>query len=157
MLMLIVEPAFVAFFVVIIKQVGLQQLVHQDRHVREDLLADRRSPDAQRKLLSGLLVGDILRCPGTQLTSGLLRGLRGRVLVLVRNLDDRVIESLRAKAELKGCSLEQELREVLTNAAPLTPEEKIALFRKLRAMTPPLEDVDVRAAIRRGRDDEFDG
>ena len=47
--------------------------------------------------------------------------------------------------------------DVLTNAAPLTPEEKIALFRELRAMTPPLEDVDVRAAIRRGRDDEFDG
>jgi plasmid stability protein len=76
--------------------------------------------------------------------------------VLVRNLDDRVIESLKTKAELKGCSLEQELRDVLTNAAPLTPEEKVALFRKLRAMTPPLGDVDVRAAIRRGRDDEFD-
>jgi hypothetical protein len=48
------------------------------------------------------------------------------------------------------------LREVLTNAAPLTPVEKIALFKKLRAMTPPVGDVDVRAAIRRGRDDEFD-
>ena len=68
-----------------------------------------------------------------------------------------MIESLRTKAELKGCSLEQELRDVLTNAAPLTPEEKIALFRELRAMTPPLEDIDVRAAIRRGRDDEFNG
>ena len=40
--------------------------------------------------------------------------------VLVRNLDDRVIESLKTKAELKGHSLEQELRDVLTNAAPLT-------------------------------------
>ena len=76
--------------------------------------------------------------------------------VLVRNLDDRVIESLKTKAELKGRSLEQELREVLTNAAPLTPAEKIALFKKLRAMTPPVGGVDVRAAIRRGRDDEFD-
>ena len=37
--------------------------------------------------------------------------------VLVRNLDDRVIESLKTKAELKGHSLEQELREVLINAA----------------------------------------
>ena len=52
---------------------------------------------------------------------------------------------------------DRRLRDVLTKAAPLTPEEKIALFRKLRAMTPLLEDVDVRAAIRRGRDDEFDG
>ena len=77
--------------------------------------------------------------------------------VLVRNLDDRVIESLKTKAELKGRSLEQELRDVLTNAAPLTPGEKIALFHKLRAMSPPLlGDVDVRAAIRRGRDDEFE-
>ena len=76
--------------------------------------------------------------------------------VLVRNLDDRVIERLKTKAELKGCSLEQELRDVLTDAAPLTPTEKIALFHKLRATTPPLGDVDVRAAIRRGRDDEFD-
>jgi antitoxin FitA len=75
--------------------------------------------------------------------------------VLVRNLDDRVIESLRTKAELKGRSLEQELREVLTSAAPLTPGEKVALFHKLRAATPPLGDVDVGAAIRHGRDDEF--
>jgi antitoxin FitA len=77
--------------------------------------------------------------------------------VLVRNLDDRVIESFRAKAELKGCSLEQELRDVLTKAAPLMLEEKIALLRKLRAMAPPLEGVDVRAATWRGRDDEFNG
>ena len=77
--------------------------------------------------------------------------------VLVRNLDDRVIESLKTKAELKGHSLEQELRDVLTKAAPLMPGEKITLFHKLRAMSPPLlDDVDVRAAIRRGRDDEFD-
>ena len=75
--------------------------------------------------------------------------------VLVRNLDDRVIESLKTKAELKGHSLEQELRDVLVNAAPLTPAEKIALFHKLRATTPPLGDIDVRAAIRHGRDDEF--
>ena len=38
--------------------------------------------------------------------------------VLVRNLDERVIESLKTKAELKGRSLEQELRDVLTRAAP---------------------------------------
>jgi antitoxin FitA len=76
--------------------------------------------------------------------------------LLVRNLDDRVIERLKTKAELKGRSLEQELRDVLTNAAPLTPAEKTALFRKLRTMTPALGKVDVRAAIRRGRDDESD-
>ena len=76
--------------------------------------------------------------------------------VLVRNLDDRVIASLRTKAELKGQSLEQELREVLTAAAPLSPEEKVALVQRFRARMPSLENFDVRAAIRHGRDDEFD-
>jgi antitoxin FitA len=75
--------------------------------------------------------------------------------VLIRNLDDRVIDSLKTKAELKGCSLEQELRDVLTAAAPLTPEEKIALFRKIRAKSPPLKNFNVYAAIRARRDDEF--
>jgi plasmid stability protein len=76
--------------------------------------------------------------------------------VLVRNLDDRVIDRIKTKAELKGRSLEQELREIITAAAPLSPDEKVALSRKLRAMSPPLKDFDVRAAIRYGRDDEFD-
>jgi plasmid stability protein len=62
--------------------------------------------------------------------------------VLVRNLDDRVIERLKTKAELKGCSLEQELRDVLTKAAPLTPEEKIVLFHKLRATTERVNDFE---------------
>jgi plasmid stability protein len=69
--------------------------------------------------------------------------------VLVRNLDHYVIESL-TKAALKGCSLEQELRAVLTAAAPLTTEEKISLFRKIRAKSPALKDFDVSAAIRAG-------
>ena len=75
--------------------------------------------------------------------------------VLVRNLDDRVIENLKTKAELKGRSLEQELRDVLTSAAPLAPQEKVALFHKLRMTTPPLGDINLREAIRRGRADEF--
>ena len=76
--------------------------------------------------------------------------------VLVRNLDDDVIERLKRKAETKGHSLEQELRDVITAAAPLTGKEKLALARRLRALSPPLHHVDVRAAIRSGRDDEFD-
>jgi hypothetical protein len=47
-----------------------------------------------------------------------------------------VIESLKTKAELKGRSLEQELHDVLTNAALLTPEEKIAVFKRIRSMPP---------------------
>lgn len=56
--------------------------------------------------------------------------------VLVRNLDDHVIGILKTKAELRGHSLEQELREILTAAAGLTPAEKVALIDRIRAMTP---------------------
>lgn len=76
--------------------------------------------------------------------------------VLVRNLKKDVIERHKLKAELKGQSLEQELREIITASAPLTPDEKIALFKRLRSLSPLLHHVDVRAAIRHGRDDEFD-
>jgi plasmid stability protein len=76
--------------------------------------------------------------------------------VLVRNLDDRVIEALKQKAEINGHSLEQELRDILSAAAPLTKEEKLALLRELRAQGPYLGNADVRAAIRYGRDDEHD-
>ena len=76
--------------------------------------------------------------------------------VLVRNLGKDVIERHKLKAELKGQSLEQELREIITATAPLTAEEKVALARRLRALSPALHDVDIRAAIRHGRDDEFD-
>lgn len=76
--------------------------------------------------------------------------------VLVRNLEDEVIDSFKLKAEINGGSLEQELRDALKAAAPLTADEKVALSRRLRAMMPPLENFDIRAAIRHGRDDEFD-
>lgn len=76
--------------------------------------------------------------------------------VLIRNLDDEVIEGLKLRAEIKGRSLEQELRDIITAAAPLTAEEKVAVSLRLRAAGEK-EVLDVRAAIRWGRDDEFDG
>lgn len=54
--------------------------------------------------------------------------------VLIRNLDDHVIETLKLKAELKGHSLEQELREILKKAAGPTVEERLAMFDRVRAM-----------------------
>ena len=73
--------------------------------------------------------------------------------VLIRNLDDAVIRAIKLKAELKGHSLEQELREIIGRAAPLTPEEKVAMSRRLRAEFTAPEDFDVHAAIRQGRGD----
>ena len=54
--------------------------------------------------------------------------------VLVRNLDDQVVMALRRKAELHGHSLEQELRLALTAAARMTPEERVALARRIRRL-----------------------
>ena len=74
--------------------------------------------------------------------------------LLVRNLDDEVIQRLKQRAELTGISLEQFLREILTVAAPLTPDEKVAISRRLRAAF-SADDWDTHGAIRWGRDDEF--
>jgi plasmid stability protein len=75
---------------------------------------------------------------------------------LIRNIDRQALDKLKSKARLKGHSLEQELRDTIEKAAQMTPEEKVALSRRLRASMPPMKDFDIRAAIRHGRDDEFD-
>lgn len=73
--------------------------------------------------------------------------------VLVRGLDDHVVAALRRKAELHGHSLEQELRVALTAAAQLTREERVALARRIRALTPPnIAQTDSTELIRRDRD-----
>ena len=54
--------------------------------------------------------------------------------VLIRNVEDRIIESLKLKAEQKGHSLEQELRDILKRAAGPTVEERLAMIDRVRAM-----------------------
>ncbi len=73
--------------------------------------------------------------------------------VIVRNLDDQVVATLKRKAELHGCSLEQELRDILSKAARLTKEERVALSKRFRAMTPPgVPQTDSAELIREDRD-----
>ena len=66
--------------------------------------------------------------------------------VLVRNLDDRVIESLRTKAELKGCSLEQfEVRRAIFEFERDAPRsiymDRIARwFEASQGLAPQLRD-----------------
>jgi plasmid stability protein len=57
--------------------------------------------------------------------------------VIVRNLDDRAADRLKRRAKLQVHSLEQELREIRARAARPTKEERVALSRRARAMTPP--------------------
>lgn len=72
--------------------------------------------------------------------------------VTIRNLPDHVIFQLKKKAEIKGHSLEQELREILGRAAPLTPAEKVALSDSIRAMQKKPLSVDSTQMIREDRD-----
>lgn len=54
--------------------------------------------------------------------------------VLIRNIDDSTIERLRLRAQLRGHSLEQELREIIKQAAGPTVEERLAMIDRVRAM-----------------------
>jgi plasmid stability protein len=72
--------------------------------------------------------------------------------VIVRNLDEQVVSSLKFKAELHGRSLEQELRDIFKRAAELTTEEKLALVDRIRAMTPQRLETDSADLIREDRD-----
>ncbi len=72
--------------------------------------------------------------------------------VIVRNLDDDVVSSLKFKAALHGHSLEQELREILKRAAELSSEEKLALADRIAALTPRPLETDSAEMIREDRD-----
>ncbi len=73
--------------------------------------------------------------------------------VIVRNLDDGVVAALKRKAELHGCSLEQELRDILSAAARLTKEERFAVAKRISEMTPAnVKQTDSTELIREDRD-----
>jgi antitoxin FitA len=72
--------------------------------------------------------------------------------VIVRNLDEQVVSSLKFKAELHGHSLEQELRDILKQAAELTTEEKLALVERIRAKQERRLEDDSTDLIRKDRD-----
>lgn len=48
--------------------------------------------------------------------------------VLIRNLPDDVVERLKERAAGKGRSLEQELREIVVTAAPMSTAERVAII-----------------------------
>ena len=56
--------------------------------------------------------------------------------VVIRNIDDRVIERLRTRAAAHRKSLEQSLRELLTEAAKPSRAELLADLERIRAMAP---------------------
>lgn len=57
--------------------------------------------------------------------------------VVIRNIDDAVIERLRERAKSKRQSLEQTLRDALAEAARPSRTEVLAKLARIRAMSPP--------------------
>jgi plasmid stability protein len=64
------------------------------------------------------------------------RNLRGMRSSWRSNLEDRVIERLKVRAATQRKSLEQSLRDLLTEAAKPDRSELIAALDRIRAMTP---------------------
>ena len=72
--------------------------------------------------------------------------------VIIRKLDDAVIAAHKRRAAARGVSLEQQLRDVLAEAAKPSREQLIADLRRIRAMTPKGPRIDSTDLIREDRD-----
>ena len=57
--------------------------------------------------------------------------------VVIRNIDDRVLERLRARAMAQRKSPEQSSRDLLIEAARPSRAELLGELERIRAMTPP--------------------
>jgi plasmid stability protein len=71
--------------------------------------------------------------------------------ILVRNLDEAVIERLKEKARRENTSLEQTVRNVLTEAAKPSRAEAIEAARRIRERIGPVS-LDSTVLIREDRD-----
>ncbi len=72
--------------------------------------------------------------------------------VIVRNLDDNVVNMLKSRAARKGHSLEQELREILSAEAANDRKEFLKNLADLRAELGDREFPDAAEMIREDRD-----
>ncbi len=77
--------------------------------------------------------------------------------LLIRNLDDSVIETLKRRAKAASTSLEAEARKALARGTQLTPEEKAALIDEMlaaaeKAKVPGVEQSEGWVLIREARD-----
>lgn len=73
--------------------------------------------------------------------------------VLVRNLEDEVVEELKLRAANAGVSLEEQLRRTLREAVRPTRAEILADMARIRAMTPARHRTPAEDIIREMRDE----
>src|SRR5262245_9870770 len=105
-----IKPAFVGLLVIIVEQVGLNQLIYKRRHRAQRIFSGHRRPDAQRELLNGLLICDVLGRPWLQVPRRLLRGI-GRALRYRGPGSDRRSLGLLARGLLAFASGDDAARE----------------------------------------------
>jgi antitoxin FitA len=74
--------------------------------------------------------------------------------VLIRNIDEHVIETLKARAAAERKSLEQKLRDILAEAAQPSRQEVLDELEACRALTPRPHRTLAEDVIREIRDDE---
>jgi plasmid stability protein len=72
--------------------------------------------------------------------------------VIIRNLDEAVIARLKRQAAERKQSLEQALRDILTEASRPTRSERLAEIDRIRALTPRRLRHDSTELIRAERD-----
>ena len=73
--------------------------------------------------------------------------------VTIRNLDDQVVARLKERAKANNRSLEAELREILTReVGSMARQERVALARRIAAMTPNVPQTDSVELLREDRD-----
>jgi plasmid stability protein len=72
--------------------------------------------------------------------------------VLIRDLDQEVLDRLKQRAERSGRSLEAELRSILRQASGLDKEQVLAELEKIRALYAGRTFSDSAELIREDRD-----
>ncbi|MGE0226717.1 MAG: hypothetical protein AB7F35_13685 [Acetobacteraceae bacterium] len=73
--------------------------------------------------------------------------------VLIRAVEEDVLQALKQRAAEHGQSLEAELRQVLTQAARRPRADLLADLATIRAQTPPGKRVLAEDLVREGRDE----
>jgi plasmid stability protein len=71
--------------------------------------------------------------------------------ILIRNLDDAVIDALRGRARERGSSVEEEARQALASAVGLSREEAIRRLDDIRAKIGRLPGESSLEILRRDR------
>jgi plasmid stability protein len=70
--------------------------------------------------------------------------------VLIPDVPDDTITSFKQKAQIKGRTLEEELRDLLERNRTFTPEERVALSHRFHSQNPEIQPALTLDHIREG-------